>query len=372
MLLDADDLALAPGVEQIVSGVSDDRVKPELMRCQIEVATSPSRSVAGALDDLLDLRSRVIRVAAEHALRVAGCGTHPYSLAEDQQLTARDRYRELAAELRYPLRREVCFGMHVHVAVGGPDKAMRVIEAMLADLPLCSRCRRRARSGGVNRRVCAPRERSSSSLCRVVGCPRPSARTRTTRSGSNASSARARSSITRTCGGTSGRIRASARSRCAVSTSSRVRSTASRSPGSSRRWSAITVGATTTASVLLRPIGSSLARTAGSPRATGSTPRSSMSTPTPRRRLASCLVDLLDRLEDDAAAIDARVRSIGSRAMIKDGTSADRQLALHRHGSVAAGDRPVGCGRDHRARALTEPHPRQSTVCVVRGKAAST
>ena len=136
MLLDADDLALAPGVEQIVSGVSDDRVKPELMRCQIEVATSPSRSVAGALDDLLDLRSRVIRVAAEHALRVAGCGTHPYSLAEDQQLTARDRYRELAAELRYPLRREVCFGMHVHVAVGGPDKAMRVIEAMLADLPL--------------------------------------------------------------------------------------------------------------------------------------------------------------------------------------------------------------------------------------------
>ena len=53
MLLHADDLALAPGVEQIVSGVSDDRVKPELMRCQIEVATSPSRSVAGALDDLI-------------------------------------------------------------------------------------------------------------------------------------------------------------------------------------------------------------------------------------------------------------------------------------------------------------------------------
>jgi glutamate---cysteine ligase / carboxylate-amine ligase len=136
MLLHARDLALAPGAEQVISGVSDDRVKPELMRCQIEVATSPRRFAADALDDLHDLRARVIRVAAGRGLRVAGCGTHPYSLAETQQLTAGDRYRELAAELRYPLRREVCFGMHVHVAVGGPDKAMRVIEAMLADLPL--------------------------------------------------------------------------------------------------------------------------------------------------------------------------------------------------------------------------------------------
>jgi glutamate---cysteine ligase / carboxylate-amine ligase len=136
MLLAADDLALAPGVEQVVAAIADDRVKQELMQCQIELATSPRRTVAAAEEELRDLRSSVIRVGAQLGLRLAGAGTHPFSLSEAQPFTVRDRYRELAAALRYPLRREACFGMHVHVAVGDPDKAIRVNEALLGDLPL--------------------------------------------------------------------------------------------------------------------------------------------------------------------------------------------------------------------------------------------
>jgi carboxylate-amine ligase len=55
---------------------------------------------------------------------------------EDQRVTSRDRYRELVAALRYPARRVVVFGMHVHVAVGGGAKALQVMEGMLPDLPL--------------------------------------------------------------------------------------------------------------------------------------------------------------------------------------------------------------------------------------------
>src|SRR6185503_1918403 len=56
MLMDARDLALTAGVEQLVAAVEDDRVKPELMQCQVEVATSPHATVAGAEDELRDLR----------------------------------------------------------------------------------------------------------------------------------------------------------------------------------------------------------------------------------------------------------------------------------------------------------------------------
>jgi glutamate---cysteine ligase / carboxylate-amine ligase len=136
MLVDTGDLALAAGVEQVLAASGDDRIKAELMQCQVEVATSPHRTVAAALDDLLDLRARVIRIAARGGFSVAASGTHPFSCAESQPLTVRDRYRELVAALRYPLRREVCFGMHVHVAIGGADKAMRVIEALLEDVPV--------------------------------------------------------------------------------------------------------------------------------------------------------------------------------------------------------------------------------------------
>jgi carboxylate-amine ligase len=136
MLLDGDGLALAPRVESVATAIDDGRVKRELMQCQIELATSPQRTVAAAEDELRDLRSRVIRIGAQLGVRLAGAGTHPFSLSESQPLTVCDRYRELAAALRYPLRREACFGMHVHVAVGSPDKAVRVMEAVLGDLPL--------------------------------------------------------------------------------------------------------------------------------------------------------------------------------------------------------------------------------------------
>jgi carboxylate-amine ligase len=136
MLLDAGSLGLAAGVEPLIAAIGDARVKPELMQCQIELATSPHGTIAAAEQELRDLRLRVIRMCAQLGQRVAGGGTHPFSLPEEQPLTVRDRYRELAAELRYPLRREACFGMHVHVAVGNEDKAVRVIEAMLGDLPL--------------------------------------------------------------------------------------------------------------------------------------------------------------------------------------------------------------------------------------------
>jgi carboxylate-amine ligase len=135
MLVDARDLTLAPGVEPILHDLRDTRVKPELMQCQLELATAPCDSPDQVLAELTGLRARAIDAAAAHGLRVAAAGTHPFSLAESQPITARDRYRELIAAIRYPARREACCGMHVHVAVGHPDKALQVIEALLADLP---------------------------------------------------------------------------------------------------------------------------------------------------------------------------------------------------------------------------------------------
>ena len=76
MLLDEHGLALTAGVEQLVAAVADERVKPELMQCQVELATSPQATVTAAEDELRDLRERVVRVGAQLGLRVAGAGTH--------------------------------------------------------------------------------------------------------------------------------------------------------------------------------------------------------------------------------------------------------------------------------------------------------
>jgi carboxylate-amine ligase len=84
--------------------------------------------------ELRRLRAYVTELAGRENLRVGSSGTHPFSLFERQRITARDRYRALVDQLQYVARRELIFGMHVHVAVDGPEKAIVVLNGMLAHL----------------------------------------------------------------------------------------------------------------------------------------------------------------------------------------------------------------------------------------------
>ncbi len=137
MLLDPATLALVAAIEPIIAGEREHGpAKRELMQCQAEVSTRPWASAAELLEDLVALRETLRRDAAREGVLVAGAGTHPFSHAEEQPTTSADRYREMVAALQYPARRTLCYGMHVHVAVGGADKALAIIEALLGDLPL--------------------------------------------------------------------------------------------------------------------------------------------------------------------------------------------------------------------------------------------
>ena len=67
-------------------------------------------------------------------MRVGSAGTHPFSLFERQRITAKDRYRALIDQMQYVARRELIFGMHVHVAVDDPEKAIQVVNGLLPQL----------------------------------------------------------------------------------------------------------------------------------------------------------------------------------------------------------------------------------------------
>jgi carboxylate-amine ligase len=84
--------------------------------------------------ELRRLRSYVTEIARSQELRVGSAGTHPFSLFERQRITARDRYRNLVDQLQYVARRELIFGLHIHVAVDNPEKAIHVASALLLHL----------------------------------------------------------------------------------------------------------------------------------------------------------------------------------------------------------------------------------------------
>jgi carboxylate-amine ligase len=55
---------------------------------------------------------------------------------EDQRIVARPRYRDLVSALRFVARQELIFGMHVHVGLDDPEKAIHVANGMRVHIPV--------------------------------------------------------------------------------------------------------------------------------------------------------------------------------------------------------------------------------------------
>ncbi len=137
-LLDAEGFDLVQHIDTMLAAVSghelEARINPELMQSVIEITTPVCRTAADIERELVTLRSYVTGIAREKGLRVGSAGTHPFSLFERQRITAKDRYRALIDQMQYVARRELIFGMHVHVAVDDPEKAIQVVNGLLPHL----------------------------------------------------------------------------------------------------------------------------------------------------------------------------------------------------------------------------------------------
>ena len=138
MLLDRETFDLVQHVDTVLAAISghelEPRINAELMQSVLEVATPVCRTPSDVAVQLRGLRGYVTGVAREQGLRVGSAGTHPFSLFERQRITARDRYRALVDQLQYIARRELIFGLHVHVAVDDPEKAIQIVNGLIGHL----------------------------------------------------------------------------------------------------------------------------------------------------------------------------------------------------------------------------------------------
>ena len=138
MLLDSETFDLVQHIDTVLAAVTghelEPRINAELMQSVLEVATPVCHTAADVAAQLRLLRGYVCDVAREQGMRVGSAGTHPFSLFERQRITAKDRYRALVDQMQYIARRELIFGLHVHVAVDGPEKAIHVVNALIGHL----------------------------------------------------------------------------------------------------------------------------------------------------------------------------------------------------------------------------------------------
>ena len=143
MIVDANSYALVNAIESLLEDAGatnvereDGEIKPELMESVLEIATKPCPDTGEAANQLRSLRLNVRETAAGRGLTIASAGTHPFARWEDQRIVARPRYRDLISALRFVARQELIFGMHVHVGLDDPDKAIHVANGMRVHIPV--------------------------------------------------------------------------------------------------------------------------------------------------------------------------------------------------------------------------------------------
>lgn len=139
MLLDPRDWSLAYRSDEVLAGLGPDlrgRVTPETHAAVMEVTTGIHGRVADAVAELAGLRRELSRTLAGHRLRAAVAGMHPSAVWDDTVVSSHPRYRDIGASMRVLARREPTLATHVHVGVGSPRAAVRVLNRLRVHLPL--------------------------------------------------------------------------------------------------------------------------------------------------------------------------------------------------------------------------------------------
>jgi carboxylate-amine ligase len=140
MILDAETLALTPGIEALI-GWAEGRelpgvLKMELLASMVELATGVCTSAEEALEAVKALRECAAEAAADSGLALAAAGTHAFSLPTAQQIAPDPRYLEFVKYAGVSARRQAVCGLHVHVGMPGPEECMAALEGVLAWLPI--------------------------------------------------------------------------------------------------------------------------------------------------------------------------------------------------------------------------------------------
>lgn len=107
----------------------------ELLQCQIEVCTPPSTGFDEAREVLLRQRRALSDLGREHGLIVFAAGTHPVADWARQLPTKADRYRSILRDVGLAGRRSLICGMHVHVEVADPHHRVDLMNRLLPFQP---------------------------------------------------------------------------------------------------------------------------------------------------------------------------------------------------------------------------------------------
>src|ERR1051325_2775060 len=133
-VLDPTTLSLTNRFEELQAAARDPPLEPhlvgELIASEVEIRTGRCPSFEEAAQLLGERRAQLRDLAEPLGIALAATGTHPWSPWQEQRIIDTPHYRRNDEILQYGVWRNNSFGLHVHVAINGPDRAIAVNNAL--------------------------------------------------------------------------------------------------------------------------------------------------------------------------------------------------------------------------------------------------
>ena len=130
LIVDRETRELSPSVIPLLAkgkSLLGDQLKAELMKSQIEVGSNICQNVGEIRDEIFRLRGIVQGLAEEHGCEILAASTHPFSHWQKQQVMEGPRYEDMIANMQEVTRRLLISGMHVHVGFGDTPEHYELI-----------------------------------------------------------------------------------------------------------------------------------------------------------------------------------------------------------------------------------------------------
>ena len=135
-IIDPETRELRSYITEILKGdhLVMEEIKPELHQSMVEIGTKVCRTPAEVRAELIRLRGVVMDLASKNGLVIAAAGTHPFSCWTKQEITPLERYMGVKQDLQDLAQQLLIFGTHIHVGIEDRDfliDAMNVVRYML-------------------------------------------------------------------------------------------------------------------------------------------------------------------------------------------------------------------------------------------------
>jgi glutamate---cysteine ligase / carboxylate-amine ligase len=138
-LVDPGSLDLTNRFEEVHAAAAgtalEEHLVGELIASEVEVRTGRQDTFADIPGAMAERRSQLQSLVEPMGILLGATGTHPWADWKQQRIIDTPHYRRNDELLRYVVWRNNTFGLHVHVAIRGADRAIAVLDAMRNYLP---------------------------------------------------------------------------------------------------------------------------------------------------------------------------------------------------------------------------------------------